>query len=278
MGVVYGLLTAFGFGTSDFFVTGATRRIGPMRCLYFVQVFGLLGLIALAILLREGPPPLSTTWLRMIALSVIVDFGGMYLLYRAFERGSLSVCSPLVASYAVVTALLAFATGERLPASAAIGTGILILGVIVVSGGGGSGGSGLSGVPEAIGAAVLLGIYFWAIDGITDEMGWLWPVLINRVVLLVCASAALVRAGRVSLIPEHGTASLVLLAAALDTMAQLATNLGLRHDYTTIVTAVGSLYSAVSVLLAYLFLKERLTRLQWSGFAAILAGILLVGH
>jgi drug/metabolite transporter (DMT)-like permease len=72
------------------------------------------------------------------------------------------------------------------------------------------------------------------------------------------------------------TTLLLLVASALDSGALLAFNLGIGQTYTTITTALTSLYSAVTILLALLFLDERLRTGQWIGVGVILAGVLLV--
>jgi drug/metabolite transporter (DMT)-like permease len=275
MGVFNGLLTAFGFGTADFFVTRASRRVGPLRSLYLIQCFGLLALLALVLIRREAPPELSMAWLWMLLLGV-VDFVGLYCLYRAFTIGSLAICSPIAASYAVVTGMLALATGERPPGLVLVGAAVLVIGVAIVARGGGGGPSTLAGVPEALAAALLLGIFFWGMDSITDEMGWLWPVVINRAQMLLCALVILAPRGEATVRPEPGTGRLLLAASLLDTLGFVAFNLGLAHAFTTTTTALGSLYSAVAVVLAWLFLRERLSRAQWAGIAIILAGVLLV--
>lgn len=269
-------MTAVCFGTADFSVTRASRRIGPLRALYLIQVVGLIALLLLAVVRGEGVPAWSGTWAWMIALGV-VDFAGMYLLYRAFTVGALSIVSPIAAGYAVVTGLLALSLGERPPGLVLFGAAVLVVGVIVVARGSGGSAATLTGVPEALFAALFLGVFFWGMDGLTDEWGWLWPVIMNRLVQLVCAIVVLARSnGGLSLRPEPGTGRLLLAAALLDTGALVSFNLGLEQSYTTTTTALGSLYSAVAVVLAWLFLQERLAPKQWTGIVTILAGVLLV--
>ena len=72
--------------------------------------------------------------------------------------------------------------------------------------------------------------------------------------------------------------ALAVGAAAADTMAWLAYIAGTESSYATIVTALASLFSVVTVLLAWRFLRERLAVHQWAGVAAILCGILLVSR
>ena len=71
-------------------------------------------------------------------------------------------------------------------------------------------------------------------------------------------------------------AALAASAALADTLAWLAYIEGTHTAYATVVTALASLFSAVTVLLAWRFFRERLAPHQWVGIAVILIGILIV--
>jgi uncharacterized membrane protein len=45
---------------------------------------------------------------------------------------------------------------------------------------------------------------------------------------------------------------------------------------TSVVATLSSLFTAVTVVLAWVFLRERLTRIQWVGLLLILGGIVFV--
>jgi drug/metabolite transporter (DMT)-like permease len=224
-----------------------------------------------------------------MVLAAAVNFAGTLLLYRAFAVGTLAVVSPVASGFAVVTGLLAFAAGERPPGLVVVGAGLLVVGVAAVAGGvGGGAARSPAGVPEALGAALCLGVYFWALAGLTPALGWVWPVVVTRAVQLSLALVAL-RAGRGRVPAEAGRRRRPLLggaagatglavagAALLDTAALVAFNLGLGSAYTTVTTALASLYSAVAALLAWALLRERLAPSQWAGVGVILAGVLLV--
>jgi len=68
----------------------------------------------------------------------------------------------------------------------------------------------------------------------------------------------------------------LIAAAVLDTSATLAFNLGVDSGYTTTTTALTALYSAVTILLAWMILRERLARMQWAGVGVVMAGVFLV--
>jgi uncharacterized membrane protein len=62
----------------------------------------------------------------------------------------------------------------------------------------------------------------------------------------------------------------------MDTAAFIANNAGLKTGHVSVVSVLASLYGAVTVLLSWIFLRERLEHSQWLGIALIFAGIVLV--
>ena len=70
----------------------------------------------------------------------------------------------------------------------------------------------------------------------------------------------------------------VIPTSLLDTAANVAYNLGIDNAgaLTSVVATISSLFSVVTVLLAWVFLRERLARWQWVGVAAIFVGVALV--
>ncbi|MCS6887687.1 DMT family transporter [Chloroflexus sp.] len=275
MGIIYGLIAALGWGTGDFLITRATRQIGWQWTLLLAQLTGIVA-IGLVLLGRSDPlPPWGPAWPMAVAVNLL-NLTGTLLLYRAFAIGTLAIVSPISASFAAVTAALALLDGEQLGAITLAGTGLVIGGVVVVSRGPGKARADLRGVPEAIGVAISFGLFFWLIGDVTATFGIAWPVLIGRIVTVLGAVMILVlsRPARPRLGAAHG--GLIIAASALDTIAFLSFNTGIATAYVSVVTALASIFSAVTVVLAWLVLRERLARSQWLGVAGILAGVLLV--
>ena len=69
---------------------------------------------------------------------------------------------------------------------------------------------------------------------------------------------------------------LVAAVALLDTTAYCLNNRGMQLEQVAIVSVLGSLYGAVTVGLAAIFLREHVAKWQWAGIATIFAGILLI--
>lgn len=298
MGILFGLAAAICWGVADFVVTRIARELGVAQAFFYVQVIG-MGLIGLLLLANPAlPAPTAGIWLLVVGIGVF-NMVGTLLLYRAFAIGTLAMVSPIASAFAVVSALLALLAGERPALLALLGALVLVGGVVIVSRAQNETENGglrtkddssailrpsssvfrrrlPPGVPEAIGVALCFGVSFWALNFVTPALGILWPVLVLRIVEAIAVVLFLLRRRTPPARLTRGMAALVLAAAALDTLAFVAFNLGISSAYTSVVTALASLFSAVTVLLAWAILRERLAPMQWAGVAIILAGVLLV--
>jgi drug/metabolite transporter (DMT)-like permease len=277
---------------------------------------GYPGSISVLLALQPGAPaPHAGAW-ALAALIALGNFAGTLLLYRAFAIGKLSIVAPISSGFAVVTALLALAAGERPAPLALTGAALLIAGVIVVTRAshGQEEGSRTEnpeprtgernseppiphlpspiphqasqfsilhsqfpqGVLEALGVIVCFGSALWALDFVTPALGILWPVLITKALETFGALVWLIGRKSAPVRLSRATWLLVIGAGLCDNTAFVAFNTGLGSAHTSIVTALASLFSAVTVLLAWVILRERLSVGQWAGVGVILVGVLLV--
>ncbi len=311
-GVLLGLSAALFWGVADYCLRGATKSAGTFRALYFMQVIGLLALL----LGVELWNPLSFAGatpgalLEAASLSLIILVGAA-LLYRSFNIGKLAVVSPSAASFGAITTILALLSGERPGAPQLVGLALLLVGV-TFSGMAPSHPAGTEaatpehadtqrrmlgpGVAEALGATLLFGGAYWRMRYVVAQLGGIQTAMIGKVTdlaaltLIVLAGWAVRRfVGAPALAQEAATPAALSLAprdlafwrwlipgAVLDIAANVAYNIGVSGALTSVVATLSSLFTAVTVLLAWVFLRERLTRAQWGGVALILAGIALV--
>ena len=283
MGILFGILAATFWGIGDFFITLLTRRVGTRWALLSIQVLSLIAWVVL--LLRHGLPALGSPGLWGILLATAVcHVLGLAFVYRAFEIGNLAIVSPISSAFAIVTAILSLISGERPPALVLAGSVLLMLGVTLAtrgeSGAEATRGS-LRGVPEALSSALAFGTMFWLFYFyIEPKLGYAVPLVALKALAVGGSTLALIlarpAAGGGSIRPSPEVVLLAIGAAAADTAAWLTYIEGTHTSYATVVTALASLFSAVTVLLAWRFFRERLAVHQWVGVAVILAGILLV--
>src|SRR5271169_2780735 len=138
MGILLGLATAFSWGSADLCARFATRKIGHMRTMLYMQ---LTGFVLLTVLmhwfggwghLADGSGWRPWAW---GILAGILNTSSTLALYRSFEIGKMSIVAPLSASYPVLTMLLSVLTGERLTLVRFAGIAFTIVGVVLVAGG-----------------------------------------------------------------------------------------------------------------------------------------------
>lgn len=295
MGVLLGLLTALAWGSSDFLARFAARRSGSLRTTLYMQS---TGLILLTIFL-----PWVGGWGHLLdgsgwhpwawgALAGIFNGVASLALYRSFEIGKMAVVAPLSASYPALTVILLFFSGERLTVLRAAGVALIVAGVILVARGESSDATGKQpgnaagaksksdGVTWAFVSAVGFGVLFWLLGTrVVRAVGFaatVWTIRLTSSIF----TASVILAGRQPLAPprEMSIAGLLLSMGILDTGAFVLNNRGMQLEQVSVVSVLASLYGAVTVLFAAIFLRERLARWQWLGIAAIFAGIGLISR
>ena len=130
------------------------------------------------------------------------------------------------------------------------------------------------GVKWAVVAAIGYGTLFWmlgfrvmpALGGIVS----VWAIRFTTFATL----AVLARPVRQSARPPQGIDWwLVGGIGVVDSIAFVSNNLALKTEQVAVASVLSSLYGAVTVLLAAVFLREKLEWSQWLGIVLIFAGI-----
>ncbi len=288
MGVLLGLLTALAWGSSDLLARFATRRIGSLRTTLYMQFTGLL-LLTICLPWVGGWGHLfdGSGWQPWAwgALAGIFNGVSSLALYRSFETGKMAVVAPLSASYPALTVVLSLFSGEHLTAFRATGIVLVLAGVLAVARGEqaaseSSVAKGSNGIGWAILSAVGFGILFWLLGTrVVPAVGFAATVWMIRLTSSVLTAGVVLAAGQKIAPPREVSISGVLLSMGLlDTGAFVLNNRGMLLEQVSVVSVLASLYGAVTVLLAAMFLRERLVRWQWLGIAAIFAGIGLISR
>jgi drug/metabolite transporter (DMT)-like permease len=303
-GVALGLATAASWGTADFFARFATRAAGTPRALLGMQAWGALFVTLLLFFARDfGHLFDGSGWHPWAwgALAGVVNTGAMFALYRAFEIGKMAVVAPISASYPALTVVLSMLSGEKLSLYRAAGILFALAGVILVAAGekaqpqahaananGGASSSGASTAPAqasrsragifwALAAAFGFGILFWLL-GLriiprTGALATVWLIRLTGAALTLCVVLVKKIPLRIS---NKRTRAQLYSMGFFDTAAFALSNLGMRIEQVSILSVLGSLYGAVTVALAAMFLRERIAALQWSGIVAIFLGVTLM--
>ena len=294
MGILLGLLTAVFWGSSDFVARFAAHRIGALRTSLYMQ---LAGLLMLTIFL-----PWIGGWAHLMdgsgwhpwawgALAGVLNGVSTLSLYRSFEVGKMAVVAPLSSSYPALTVALALFTGEHLTAKRFAGIACIVAGVVLVAGGekppeeNGSAASTpprktKSGMGWALVSAVGFGVLFWLLGTwIVPSVGYASTVWMIRLTSSILTAGLILFLRQPLSLPRGGSVPVWLAGMGiLDTGAFILNNRGMQLEQVSVVSVLASLYGAVTVTLAAIFLREHVSRWQWTGIVAVFAGIFLISR
>ena len=276
LSIACGVLTASGFGIADFAAKLSTDRMGFLRTGLYLQIIGSFFVLPLA--LPQLYRVLIDPWVSLAAIFLgVINAIGTLFLYKGFEVGRLSIVSPIASTAPLVGVLLAIAfLGEILTKELLLGICLVISGVVLVSlqSSRGGGSKVAAGTAYAVGFMLCGGFLLFGLKPVTAAFGPFLPVLIMRWVgILVLAVPAIRTESKVL----SSALKPVLPIAFFDTFANVAYTLGVSFGTVTVVAPLGGMFSSVTVLLAWLFLKEKPSRHQILGFVAMLLGILTLG-
>jgi drug/metabolite transporter (DMT)-like permease len=276
---------------ADFAARFASRRVGAYRTLFFMQFFGFL---ALSIYLKfaggfSQVAPGWQPWALTVAAGLLNVVASLSL-YHSFEIGVMSIVGPVSSSYPALTVALALASGERIHALRGIGMAVTLAGVILAALSFAPKASDASdsnrapssrylsrGVVWAILAAIGFGFMFWFLGfHVIPLVGDAVSVWVMRLTALVSLSVFALPARQSIRLPHGGVWWMLAAVGFMDTAAFVSNNAGLHIGPVSVVSVLASLYGAVTVLLSWIFLRERLERSQWLGIALIFIGIVCV--
>jgi len=288
MGILLGLLTALTWGGADFIARFSTHRIGTLRTMFYMQFTGFL-LLSIALPWLGGFGHLSDgfgwqPWAWGFLAGGLNAFGTLSL-YRAFEIGKMAVVAPLSASYPALTLLISWLGGQKLSAARVVGILLILLGVVIVAGGekapdtnnAESAAKGSKGIGFAICAAIGFGTLFWLLGiRIIPRVGAVQTVWMIRMTSSAISMAVILLFRQPAHLPRGNVRAMALGMGAMDTFAFILSNIGMKMEQVAVISVLGSLYGAVTVGLAAIFLKEHVSRWQWLGIMTILAGIFLI--
>jgi drug/metabolite transporter (DMT)-like permease len=270
--VVLGLASAACWGAGDFSGGLATKRANVYSVVIASQVVGGVLLIGLALALAEQmPSPGHMLWGGAAGLAGAI---GLMALYRALATGKMGAAAPVSAVITAAVPVVFGAFFEGLPSALKlIGFGLALIGVWLVS-----------RTEEAtirwnelrlpLLAGLGFGIFLLLIDR-ANETAVLWPLVASRIASLsaVFAFAIFTRQPR---LPEAKHLPLMALAGAMDAAGNAFYALAAQVGRLDVAAVLSSLYPATTVWLAWLMLKERISRPQTIGIVATLAAIVLI--
>lgn len=279
--ILSGIGGMFGWGVYDFLGGVYSRQLGPFRSFFWSQAAGAVAVVAIAVFSGVSLS-LSFPLLLLFPLGAILYAVGYLLFFRGLEIGNISIVSATMNLWAVFTMLFSFLfMGQRLSVLQALGVVMVLCGVVLVSVNWGE----LKdrrfrtarGVKITALAAFFFGI-FWGISEIMSEAaGWLLTTALVKagiVLFLLLFAFAAKREVRWPVAAPR-TRYGVLLMGVIEASAVAVVNFGLTIGQAILISPIASALSIVTMTLAIVILKEKVSRPQGLGMILAVAGIVV---
>lgn len=278
LSIVFGLLSALTWGAGDFTGGLGTRKVGAVRTVFYASVVGLIAVLVTALVSGESFPEVPSIIFALLA--GLFGCVGLLLLYAAMAKGLMSIAAPVSALLAAALPVLVGSLTEGLPEiMTLIGFGFALFAVWMVSQS--EGGvqdllSHLSDLKLPLLAGMGFGFYFVLMHNATNNGHIFWPMVASRTasVLLLLVYMFITRTS--FRITDTSALPVIGLNGVLDLTGNGFFILAAQAGRLDVASVLSALYPGSTVMLAWIFLHERLTRNQWVGIAAALIAIVLM--
>ena len=264
------------WGLADF-LGGLQSRVRPLVTVLLIAQVAAVA-IGIAFVAGSGDPFPDPGAAALATGAGLAGCAALAAFYRGLAIGTMSIVAPVSATGAAVPVLVGLATGERPGAIQVAGILVAMAGIVLAARepGDAPAGSAMRASLVLAGLAALgFGTFFVLIDRATELGGAPWSLLLVRVgeVALLGAAALATRPAMPAGIRD---ASPLLIIGVLDFSATAFFALATEKGLLSVVSVVGSLYPAVTVILARIVLAERVARSQELGVLLTLAGVVAI--
>jgi transporter family protein len=281
LSLLSGIGGMFAWGVYDFLGGVFSKQIGPFKSFFWSQLAGAISVLLLAFVSAMS---LHIPVLVMILFPVaaILYSAGYLFYFKGLEIGNISIVSATMNLWAVFTMLFAFIfMGQRLSLIETLGVLMILAGVTLAS----VNWSDIrnqrfqlsSGVKEAVLGAFFFGIFWNISEIISEKAGWLLATLLVKagIVLFVLIFSFLVKREIGWTTAVRRAKYAVLIMGIIEAGAVAIVNYGLTIGQAILITPIASALSIVTITLAIIFLKDKVTKLQGLGMITAIIGIVV---
>jgi drug/metabolite transporter (DMT)-like permease len=266
-------LTAMGvWGVSDFVGGMGARRVNAFLFTAIVHAAGMSLLGSVALLAHVPFPERSTVSWALMAGAV----GGisLALFYRALATGKMGLTAPVAAVLGAGIPTIVSAFSEGFPGTRhLLGFVLAVFGVWLISRT-----ENDTGRPEGLGLAVVAGCGFATFYLCIHQAGSgsaLWIAVISRFASLVMTLAFVLVGRNIRSVPMPVFA-VAVLAGCLDITGSAVFVRAQQTGRLDAAVVLSSLYPAITVLLARIFLREHFSRARTVGMLAALLAVPMI--
>jgi drug/metabolite transporter (DMT)-like permease len=262
------------WGIGDFIGGLKSRTLAPLAVLAIAQPVGFAAMAIVALIHWEPWPGPSVLWALPAA---VLGTLGLIAFYRGMAAGVISLVAPIAATGALLPVAFGLATGERPSPVQLAGILLAIGGAVVTSYEPRTATERprlAAGIGWALLAAIAFGGYFVPMHA-AAESDFVWATFVFRATSFSLVALA-VLVVRPRLPRARRDLAVIACVGLADTSGNVLFAAAASQGLVSVVSVLASLYPVVTVVLARVYLSERVTRVQEGGAAATLGGVVLV--
>ena len=277
MATLLALLSSLLWGSADYHAGNLSKRLPSIIVLGINQAFGLLFGIVL-IFATSGwinPDLASNGYFINGALAGLSGYAGLLCLYAGLSSGRMGVVSPISSLSVLIPLFFALVIkGDELSRPVMMGVVAAIIGGFLASGPEITSGLPIRPVLLALGAALGFGsaLTFMAIG---SQQSSLLTMVTMRATTFFVSGALFIKRGNLGGVSKKDIPLLAGIGIA-DFSANLLLGIATTKGLVSIAMVLGSLYPIATAILAYLFLQERLHKVQYFGVVLAVGGVALI--
>ena len=279
-GILLGILAMAGWGLADFVTAISLKRATILTTMFWAQLVSIALLILVGVFNQNLIAAGARVWLWLLPLGLL-----SFLAYRAYYTGikksKVSIISPIASGWGLVALVLSIVfLKERITAIQGVAAGFLILGVLLVAFDYNdlvrariSRKKLAIGIEYGLFSMFAWGVFLTVYSVAVSKSNWYIPALLANIFLAFFTLAFGHKEinFRLAEIPR-----IVFLIGVFESIGFLAFSGGLLLELTAVVAPIGATFPAVTVVLAFVFLRERLLKSQAVGVAAIIAALVIL--
>jgi uncharacterized membrane protein len=273
--VVLALAASAAWGGADFLGGRASRGMGALGVATVSKLAGATGLALVCLVAGDVPSRTEAAWAVGAGMFGAV---GLVELYRALSLGPMSLVAPLTACGGAVPVAAALLTGDIPEPLTSVGLVVAFAGAVIVSRpadpGAATPGMERAALVHSLVAAAALGLGLTFLQQAAQApgdatLGLSLAAAVTTATLLVATSAA---RGALEA-PPRLLLPAVVGCGVLDVTANVLFAQASADGEAAAVAVLGSLYPLATVLLARVWLGERISAMQGAGVLAAMAGV-----
>ena len=269
----FGLAAGGAWGAGDFTGGLAARRANVFGVVALGYSTGFVLMLFAVWLTHEPLPPLRD--LAWAAFAGVIGGGALAAFYAALAKGKMGIVAPVSAVLTAALPALYAAFAQGLPHALQLaGFALALAGIWLVS----HSEEKAASKPQGLGLAVLSGIGFGLYLIIIRRASIhaiFWPLVTSRALSVVFILAATAPFGNLQR-PSRSAIPLCMLAGAMDVSGIACFVFAARAGRLDVAAVLSSLYPALTVVLARIFLNEHMSLRQSFGMLVALVAIVMI--